>query len=252
MRLEHEFTVPADLDAVWSALLDPRRVAPCMPGATLTDAEGDEFRGTVKVKLGPITLLYRGSGRFAEVDAAAHRLVITASGKDTRGNGTASATVTVTLTATGPAATSGAVRTDLAITGRPAQFGRGLIAQVGGRILDAFASCLATSLAAAPAPAEPEAEPTTEPATGAGAEPTTPTEPATGAGAEAEPAAEAGDPGGGSAPARAPAPPADQAEPLDLLALARPEDVRRLVVAAALLALVVFLVVRRARRGRRC
>jgi carbon monoxide dehydrogenase subunit G len=149
VKLEHSFTVPADLDTVWEAVLDPERVAPCMPGATLSEVDGDAFKGSVKVKLGPISLLYKGSGEFLTKDADSRTVVIKASGKDARGNGTAAATVTVTLTAEG-SSTTGTVVTDLSITGKPAQFGRGLISEVGGKILDTFAGCLASKLAPAP------------------------------------------------------------------------------------------------------
>ncbi|MDQ7804409.1 SRPBCC domain-containing protein [Amycolatopsis sp. A133] len=145
MRLDHEFTVPAPIGEVWQAVVDPERVAPCMPGATLTKVEGDRFSGTVKVKLGPISLLYKGNGEFLEKDEAAHKVTIKASGKDSRGSGTAAATVTLTLTET-DGGTHGAVATDLAITGKPAQFGRGLISEVGGKILDTFAGCLSGKL----------------------------------------------------------------------------------------------------------
>ncbi|MEU4448098.1 SRPBCC family protein [Actinosynnema sp. NPDC050801] len=165
MKLEHRFTVPAPAPDVWAALLDPRQVAPCMPGATLTGVEGRKFTGTVKVKLGPVTLLYKGSGEFTSVDERVHAAVLKASGKDARGNGTASATVSVALTAAaddaaagGPAGTEVSVVTDLAVTGRPAQFGRGLIAEVGGRVVGEFAECLATRLA----PAEAEEVTSTE------------------------------------------------------------------------------------------
>ncbi|WP_410659679.1 SRPBCC family protein [Amycolatopsis sp. lyj-112] len=157
MRLDHEFTVPAPVAEVWQAVVDPERVAPCMPGATITGVEGDTFKGTVKVKLGPISLLYKGSGEFVEKDADARRVVIKASGKDSRGAGTASATVTLTLIEK-DGVTHGAVATDLAVTGKPAQFGRGLITEVGGKILDSFAECLSGKLGivAEPEPAEPE------------------------------------------------------------------------------------------------
>ncbi|GAB3493053.1 SRPBCC family protein [Amycolatopsis cihanbeyliensis] len=161
MQLEHEFTVPAGIDEVWQAVLDPQRVAPCMPGATLAEADGDTFRGTVKVKLGPVSLLYKGSGEFVEKDEQARKVVITASGKDARGAGTAKATVTVTLTGDG-GSTKGSVVTDLSVTGKPAQFGRGMIAEVGGKILDDFATCLGEKLGAAepePATAAPEETP---------------------------------------------------------------------------------------------
>ncbi|NIJ13191.1 carbon monoxide dehydrogenase subunit G [Saccharomonospora amisosensis] len=170
MRLDHEFTVPAPIDEVWKAVLDPERVAPCMPGATLSSVEGDNFKGTVKVKLGPVSLLYKGSGEFVEKDEQARKLLIKASGKDARGAGTAAATVTVTLTAEGNS-TKGSVATDLNVTGRPAQFGRGMISEVGGKILDTFAANLADTLGATgkeEAPAEPEpaaGAPTTAPTT---------------------------------------------------------------------------------------
>ena len=151
MRLDHEFTVPAPIGEVWQAVVDPERVAPCMPGATLTKVEGDKFSGTVKVKLGPISLLYKGNGEFLEKDEAAGKVTIKASGKDSRGSGTAAATVTLTLTEK-DGGTHGTVATDLAITGKPAQFGRGLISEVGGKILDTFAGCLSGKLA----PAEKE------------------------------------------------------------------------------------------------
>ncbi|KAA9165766.1 carbon monoxide dehydrogenase [Amycolatopsis acidicola] len=152
MRLDHEFTVPAPPDQVWREVTDPESVAPCMPGATLTKVEGDSFTGNVKVKLGPISLLYKGSGEFLEKDESARKIVIKASGKDSRGAGTAAATVTVTLSAEGTG-TKGKVETDLNVTGRPAQFGRGMISEVGGKILDQFAQNLAEKLTASEEPA---------------------------------------------------------------------------------------------------
>ncbi|MCR3718798.1 MULTISPECIES: SRPBCC family protein [Prauserella salsuginis group] len=145
MRLDHEFTVPAPIDEVWKAIIDPERVAPCMPGATLTAVEGDTFKGTVKVKLGPVSLLYKGSGEFLDKNEASRQITIKASGKDSRGAGTAAATVTVTLTAEGET-TKGEVATDLNVTGKPAQFGRGMISEVGGKILDSFAGNLSAEL----------------------------------------------------------------------------------------------------------
>ncbi|WP_460957788.1 SRPBCC family protein [Parasphingorhabdus pacifica] len=143
--MQHQFTVPAPVDVAWSALLDPERVAPCMPGATLTKAEGNDFAGSVKVRLGPISLLYKGNGSFSEIDSENHQVVIDASGKDSRGNGTAAATVTAVLTEHGER-TSVTVDTDLKVTGKPAQLGRGLISEVGGKIIDQFAECLAGRL----------------------------------------------------------------------------------------------------------
>jgi carbon monoxide dehydrogenase subunit G len=165
VQLEHQLSIPAPIDVVWPALLDPERVAPCVPGATLTGVDGDSFTGTVKVKVGPITLLYKGTGTFSEQDEQARRAVLKASAKDTRGNGTVNATVTLTLTEAGDH-TTGTVATDLSITGKPAQFGRGMIADVGGKIIEQFAACLSDKLAA-PVPvavAEPEPGSVGEPA----------------------------------------------------------------------------------------
>jgi carbon monoxide dehydrogenase subunit G len=205
VQLEHQFTVPAALDVVWAAVTDPAKVAPCMPGATLTEVDGSEFAGSVKVKLGPVSLLYKGSGQFVEIDEQSHRVVIKASGKDSRGNGTASATVTVTLKADG-GNTSGTVATDLAITGKPAQFGRGMISEVGGKILDTFAAALAAQLGvsapageAAPKPAPRKRTTTPRTRTTAAAKPVAateekPAEAATEAAKPAEAATEAAKP----------------------------------------------------------
>ncbi|GAB2932652.1 SRPBCC family protein [Rhodococcus aerolatus] len=148
MDLEHSFSVDAPIDVVWKAFNEPDRVAPCFPGATLTDSTDTTFTGTVKVKLGPIAMLYKGVGEFVETDEAAHRAVIDARGKDSRGNGQASAKVTATLTANGDDKTDVVVLTDLSITGKPAQLGRGLIAEVGGKIIGQFADCLGQRLGA--------------------------------------------------------------------------------------------------------
>ncbi len=208
MQLEHRLSIPAPIDVVWPALLDPERVAPCVPGATLTGVDGDSFTGTVKVKVGPITLLYKGTGTFSEQDEQARRAVLKASAKDTRGNGTVNATVTLTLAADGER-TSGVVATDLSITGKPAQFGRGLIADVGGKIIEQFAACLSEKLAA--------------PAVAAREEP-------------------ASDTVGGSAASA-------EAEPLDLVHYARRSALKRVgpLVAAAMLVLIIGALVRRLR-----
>jgi carbon monoxide dehydrogenase subunit G len=161
VQLEHHLSVPAPIDVVWPALLDPERVAPCVPGATLTGVDGDSFTGTVKVKVGPITLLYKGTGTFTEHDEQARRAVLKAAAKDTRGNGTVNATVTLTLTDEADH-TTGIVATDLSVTGKPAQFGRGMIADVGGKIIEQFSACLSENLAVAVT--EPESESAGEPA----------------------------------------------------------------------------------------
>ena len=154
MELEHTLAVDAPVDEVWDALVNPERVVGCMPGATLGTVDGDTFTGQIKVKMGPVALLYKGTGTFVEKDAAAHRLVMEANAKDTRGNGTAKSTITMTLSGEGDK-TTGTVVTDLAITGKPAQFGRGMISDVSGKIIEQFAGCLSTKLG--PEVAEPVA-----------------------------------------------------------------------------------------------
>ena len=145
MQLENSFTVPVPIDEAWRVLLDIERIAPCMPGAALDSVDGDDFTGRVKVKLGPINLTYQGKASFIEKDEAAHKAVIDARGKDQRGNGTAAAVVTARLAAEG-AITRVDVLTDLNITGRPAQFGRGVMTDVGNKLLGQFADKLAAQL----------------------------------------------------------------------------------------------------------
>lgn len=160
MELTHSFTVPASVQDTWTAFTNLEMVAGCFPGAALTSVEGDDFSGTCKVKLGPISLLYSGSGTFIERDDEGHRFVLEAKGKDKRGNGTAGATVTAVLTPAGDAATNAEVVTDLTVTGKPAQFGRGVIQDVSDKILGQFIDCLESKLAPeAAAPAEEAAAP---------------------------------------------------------------------------------------------
>lgn len=152
MELRHSFTVPLDVESTWAHFGDIAALAECFPGAVVTDVEGDTFRGTVKVKLGPIALQYAGSGTFVEKDDAAHRFVVEAKGKDKRGNGTAGATVTLAMSAAGES-TDVQVDTDLAITGKPAQFGRGVMQDVSDMLLGQFVSCLEQRLGE-PAPVD--------------------------------------------------------------------------------------------------
>jgi carbon monoxide dehydrogenase subunit G len=147
VELEHHFTVPASVEETWAAFNDPERVAPCFPGATLTSVDGDEFTGSAKIKLGPIALQYNGVGTYIERDQSAHRAVIEAKGKDKRGNGTANATVTAELIAD-DGGTAVHVTTDLAVTGKPAQFGRGVMQDVSDKLLGQFVACLQTKLGA--------------------------------------------------------------------------------------------------------
>jgi carbon monoxide dehydrogenase subunit G len=169
VQLENSFTVPVPVDDAWRVLLDIERIAPCMPGAALDSVEGDAFTGRVKVKLGPINLTYAGKASFVEKDEAAHRAVIDAKGKDQRGNGTAAAVITATLAGEG-SSTRVNVLTDLNITGRPAQFGRGVMTDVGNKLLGQFADKLAAQLAESPdVAADTAAAEKQEPTVGVGA-----------------------------------------------------------------------------------
>ena len=145
MKLENRFTVPVPVDEAWQVLLDVERIAPCMPGATLTSVDGDQFEGKVKVKVGPINLTYGGKARFVSKDDATHVAVIDGSGKETRGTGTAKALITCRLIDQGDT-TDVEVDTDLNVTGKPAQFGRGVLADVSGKLVDQFAACLSEEI----------------------------------------------------------------------------------------------------------
>ncbi|HET8614967.1 MAG TPA: SRPBCC domain-containing protein [Actinomycetales bacterium] len=145
MDLQHTFTVPIGVEEAWDAFTDIARIAPCLPGAAITSVDGDEFTGTAKVKLGPISLQYTGKGSWVSRDHDGYRAVLEAQGKDKRGNGTAGATIAAQLEPDGTG-TRVVVDTELKITGRPAQFGRGVIQDVGTKLLDQFAACLATRL----------------------------------------------------------------------------------------------------------
>jgi carbon monoxide dehydrogenase subunit G len=151
VQLEHSFGVPVGIDEAWKILLDIERIGPCMPGAVIDSVDGDNFTGTVKVKLGPINLTYKGKASFVEKDETAHRAVIDARGRDARGNGTAAAVVTATL-AEADGTTRVHVTTDLDITGKPAQFGRGVMVDVGNKLINQFADALAGILGGADAP----------------------------------------------------------------------------------------------------
>jgi carbon monoxide dehydrogenase subunit G len=223
VELQHSFSVPVDVDRAWAVLVDIEQVAPCMPGAALDTVDGDDFTGSVKVRLGPIGLTYKGKARFVEKDEAAHRAVIDAQGKDARGNGTAAATVTATLHPQ-DAGTRVEVNTDLAITGKPAQFGRGIMVDVGNKLIGQFADCLAGKLAKADGPA---VAPLAAVADSAPPPPTSST--------DHRPTA--------------PEAPAEEVAPIDLMASAGPAVLRRLAPVALLLAVLVLVIVLRRRRG---
>lgn len=147
MQLNHRFSVPADIERVWAALNDLELVAGCMPGAKITSIDGDSFEGQVKVRVGPMQLTYRGEGELVERDEQARRIVIDGAGREDRGQGRAKATIRATLTEQGDD-TVVEVVTDLDLTGKPAQFGRGALAGIGEKLLDLFSNELAARLTA--------------------------------------------------------------------------------------------------------
>lgn len=156
MELTNEFRVGVPVAHAWDVLTDVERIAPCMPGAELQEVEGDEYRGVLKVKVGPITAQYKGAASFVERDEAGRRAVLRAEGRDTRGAGNANATITATLDEDGEG-TRVKVVTDLAITGKVAQFGRGVLNDVSVKLLNQFVDSLESDVlsAAPPPPAEP-------------------------------------------------------------------------------------------------
>ena len=284
MELDHSFTVPVPPDQAWDVLLDVQQVAPCMPGATVDTVDGDDVAGRLKVKVGPVALTYKGTATFKDRDAADRSMLVEASGKEMRGAGTASATVKASLQPENgsDAATLVTLHTTLNVTGRPAQFGRGVIAEVGSRLIDKFADNLAQQLTGGAAVAGTEAA-------GARAGGTAEAGAVGGAEAGAGEAAETGEAGGDagtaaaesapvetatvpapspssddtaasvSAPAprpapspvtTAPAPVADQEDSLNLLAIAGPVIAKRVAPVAGGIAGIVVItwLIRRSRR----
>ncbi|HET8583100.1 MAG TPA: SRPBCC family protein [Jatrophihabitans sp.] len=260
MQLEHSFSVPVGVDDAWQVLLDIERIAPCMPGAAIESVDGDDFTGSVKVKLGPINLTYKGKASFVEKDETAHRAVIDARGRDARGNGTAAAKITAVLSESG-GSTTVQVNTDLDITGKPAQFGRGVMVDVGNKLIGQFADCLAGQLgagagagtaamapaaeaapAAGTAPAEPAPPAASEAAAEAGAEPVA-TAPAAPAAAATEPRSEPT----GSVNGRPVAAPQREVEPINLLESAGPAVAKRLAPVAVGVVVLLIALRRRSR-----
>ena len=283
MELDHSFTVPVPPSQAWDVLLDVQRIAPCMPGATVDTVEGDDVAGRLKVKVGPVSLTYKGTATFKDRDEADRSLLVEAAGKEMRGAGTASATVRAALAPENgsDAATLVTLHTTLNVTGRPAQFGRGVIAEVGSRLIDKFADNLAQQLASGSTAAEAEAEapaaegaaetPETVVAGGTAAAESAPVEtasvPASEAPATPKAPETAAAPGAESASAPAPTPaasytptvpspvqpasaPADQEDSLNLLSLVGPVIARRAapVVGAVAGGVLITWIVRRVRR----
>ncbi len=246
MELNNEFHVSVPVDVAWAVLTDLERIAPCMPGAELQEVEGDEYRGIVKVKVGPISAQYKGTARFVEQDDDQHRAVLVAEGRDSRGQGNATAKVTATAVPDGTGTTVSLV-TDLTVTGKVAQFGRSVMADVSARMLGEFARRLEAdvlSQGSGPGPDE------SEPGSAAGAQ-----------GAEGAQGAQGAEGAQGAQGAQgAGAGPRDQAvrtihsapaEPVDLLGAAGPSVLKRLVPLGALVGIVVWWWTRSRRKGRR-
>ena len=252
MEMDHSFTVPVPPDRAWDVLLDVEKIAPCMPGATVDEFDGEVVTGRIKVKVGPVSLTYRGTAKFTERDPDARVIVLEASGKETRGAGTASATVRATLEPeSGGEGTTASMHTTMNVTGRPAQFGRGVMIEVGSKLVEQFAQNLrqliaedgaAGGNAAATATAEADAsagqaaaEATGTPQDGPGSTQPSPVVPA--AATTATPTAQ---------------PPAASADSINLVKLVGPALLKRVIpvaVAAAGLALLGRWLFRRNAKG---
>jgi carbon monoxide dehydrogenase subunit G len=235
MELVNDFTVNVPVEEAWVVLTDVERIAPCLPGAQLQEVEGDVYRGVVKIKVGPILAQFKGQATFVEKDDTGHKAVLKAEGRDTAGKGNASALITAKLDAQGEGVTKVTVSTDLTITGKVAQFGRGALADVSTKLLKQFVDCLETTVLgpsgdAAPAEAKDAgaaaASPPTENASAA-----TPSAPST-------PSADSG--------VRKVAQP--ETQPIDLLDAAGAPLAKRLIPAGVVL-VILLLLLRRHRRS---
>jgi uncharacterized protein len=234
MELVNDFTVEVPVAEAWKVLTDVERIAPCLPGAQLQEVEGDTYRGVVKVKVGPILAQFKGDAEFVERDESAHRAVLKAKGRDTGGKGNAEALITAQLVEKGDSSTLVTVTTDLTITGRIAQFGRGALAEVSAKLLKQFVEQLHETVLA---PAATAGEAAVETGAPPQAEATKPaSEPSMAAAGETAPA---------SGPRRI-----DQreAEPIDLIDTAGASIVKRLAP-VAIIVLVLVVLLRRRRRS---
>lgn len=253
MELTNEFRVGVPVARAYDVLTDVERIAPCLPGAQLQEIQGEEYRGVVKVKVGPITANYQGMATFVAREAP-HRIVLRAEGREARGQGNAAATITLTLAPDGDDATTVSVLTDLTITGKVAQFGRGVLADVSTKLLGQFVECLEAKVLDEPAappgahgaaPADEAAEELVEePVDGEAAEPVDD------AAAEPAPAPTVTPPAEAEPPARRVDAPA--APPVDLVAAAGTPVAKRaapVLGAVAVLWVLRVLLRRRRRRG---
>ena len=238
IELDNSFTVPVPPEQAWDVLLDVERIAPCMPGASVTSVEGDEIEGQVKVKLGPLSLTYKGTAKFTDKNQASRTISIEATGKETRGSGTASATVQANLTpGEGAGQTLVSIHTSLNVTGKPAQFGRSLLPEVSGKLIQQFATNLEAMINADSAAAAGTAAPAAG-ATAAGIDE------ATAAGQASDGSAQT------AAPAARPAAPAvNQEESLNAFKFVVVPILKRLIPVAAVGA-AIAVVVRRLRSKR--
>jgi len=159
MDLNHQFTVAVPVEDAWRILTDVERIAPCLPGAQLQEIEGDTYRGVVKVKVGPIQAQFKGQASFIERDDSAHKVVLKGEGRDTTGKGNAAAVITAEMTAVDASNTSVTVNTDLSVTGKVAQFGRGAMADISDKLLAQFVVNLNALIAEQPATATPAPAP---------------------------------------------------------------------------------------------
>jgi carbon monoxide dehydrogenase subunit G len=228
MELKNDFHVSVPIDVAWAVLTDLERIAPCMPGAELQEVEGEEYRGVVKVKVGPISAQYKGSARFVEKDDKQHRAVLLAEGRDTRGQGNASATVTA-LAVPDDDGTTITITTELTITGKVAQFGRSAMDEISAKMLTEFAERLEADVISQSSASEPS-------------EPTEPTEPE-----PDSPVTSEATPEGTDRPSVRKIPSAP-VEPINLLGAAGPSVVKRAAPLAAVVGLVLLLWRRRRRQ----
>jgi carbon monoxide dehydrogenase subunit G len=249
MEMDHSFTVPVPPERAWDVLLDVERIAPCMPGATVDEFDGEVVTGRIKVKVGPVSLTYRGTAKFTERDPDAHVIVLDASGKETRGAGTASATVRASLEPESSGqVTKVIMHTTMNVTGRPAQFGRGVMVEVGGKLVEKFAENLAQLITGDGAAAAGDGAAADGGGDGASAGQATATATEDGSGSDgsgsAEPTVTVPVASTASAPSTSPAPPSDDS--INLVRLVGPAILKR-VVPVALIATGLALLGRRFR-----
>lgn len=258
MELNNEFEVDRPIDETWVVLTDVERIAPCLPGAQLEEIEGEEYRGLVKIKVGPITAQYKGKATFVEKDDAAHRAVLKAEGRDSRGAGNASALITAQLAENGAGRTKVTVNTDLTVTGKVAQFGRGVMADVSEKLLGQFVTNLETKVLsepsaaastppAAPVPASPAPDVGAAPVAGGGAATAASGDAPSGTGPESAAGAAAPSTSGSGGIRKIT--PTEPVEPVDLLDATGAPLMKRLAPVLAVI-FVLWLLARLRRRHR--